>query len=243
MFLPFLAFIAGMLTLLSPCILPVLPFLFAGNHSNASRHTFAMLIGMMLTFAVIASLAAVAGEWVIEANDYGRHLALIFFALFGAMLLFPALATRLTAPLVALGNHLSACANRHPPGWAGHMLLGVATGLLWTPCAGPILGLILTTAATKGISLTTSLLLVAYAAGAACALLLVLRTGDRLMRAVKRRMGASEWLKRLLGALMLLGVAAIASGADVELLASITASLNQDIEHSLLQLFSSSGAH
>src|SRR5690606_6188725 len=129
-----------------------------------------MLIGMALMFAVIASLAAVGGSWAISANQYGRTAALLLLALFGLALLLPGLAERATRPLVRLGARLSEEAGSGRSGIGGSLLRGVATGLLWAPCAGPILGLVLTGAALQGANAGTSLLLLAYALGAATSL-------------------------------------------------------------------------
>jgi cytochrome c biogenesis protein CcdA len=80
------------------------------------------------------------------------------------------------------------------------LLLGVATGLLWAPCAGPILGLVLTGAALGGASAQTSLLLLAYAAGAATSLAGALLVGGRCSRRMKKSLGAGEWIRRGIGA-------------------------------------------
>src|SRR6516225_3484258 len=145
MILFLLAYLGGVLTILSPCILPVLPFVFASAGRPFLRNGLPMLLGMALTFAAVAALAAVGGGWAVEANRYGRIAAIVLLAGFGLILLFPALSERLTRPVVALGNRLSQFADRDgTPSVAGSLLLGVATGLLWAPCAGPILGLILT---------------------------------------------------------------------------------------------------
>ena len=93
------------------------------------------------------------------------------------------------------------------------LLLGVATGLLWAPCAGPVLGLILTGAALQGANARTSLLLLAYAAGAATSLALALLVGGRVFAAMKRSLGAGEWIRRGLGVAVLVAVVAIALGA------------------------------
>ena len=67
-----LAYLGGVLTIISPCILPVLPFVFARADRSFARNGLPMLAGMALTFAVVASFAAVAGGWVVEANQYGK---------------------------------------------------------------------------------------------------------------------------------------------------------------------------
>src|ERR1700691_5334200 len=102
-----LAYLGGVLTILSPCILPVLPFVFARADQPFVKSGLPLLLGMAVTFAAVASLAAVGGGWAVQANGYGRIVALAVLAGFGVLLLFPALADRVTRPLVALGARLS----------------------------------------------------------------------------------------------------------------------------------------
>src|SRR5580704_3195185 len=137
MFLILAAYIGGVLTILSPCILPVLPFVFARSDQPFRRSGLPLLAGMVVTFALVASLAAVGGGWAVRANQFGRTAALVLFGIFGLTLLFSSLAERITRPLVQLGGRLSQNADGGP-GIANSFLLGIATGLLWTPCAGPI---------------------------------------------------------------------------------------------------------
>src|SRR5262252_4383990 len=84
-----LAYLGGVLTIVSPCILPVLPFVFARADRPFLRSGLPMLIGMAITFAAVATLAAVAGGWAVEANQYGRFAAIGLLAIFGLALLFP----------------------------------------------------------------------------------------------------------------------------------------------------------
>jgi len=129
-----LAYLAGVLTIISPCILPVLPFVFARADRSFLRNGLPMLVGMALTFALVATFAAVAGSWVVEANQYGRIAALALMAAFGVTLLFPELADRLMRPLVGVGAKLSASAERdaaeHQATILPSLLLGVATGFM-----------------------------------------------------------------------------------------------------------------
>src|SRR6516225_2475101 len=103
-----LAYIGGALTIVSPCILPVLPFVFARADQPFVRSGLPMLLGMAATFAGVATLAAVGGGWAVEANEYGRLVAIVILALLGVTLLFPLIADWMTRPLVALGARLSA---------------------------------------------------------------------------------------------------------------------------------------
>src|ERR1700760_3525830 len=106
-----LAYLGGVLTIASPCILPVLPFVFARANQPFLRSGLPMLAGMAVTFAAVASLAAIGGGWAVATNDYGRIAALALMALFGVTLLFPGVSDRLTRPLVALGARMSAAAD------------------------------------------------------------------------------------------------------------------------------------
>jgi len=239
MILFLLAYLGGALTILSPCILPVLPFVFAHADKPFLRSGLPMLLGLALSFALVASLATVAGNWAVEANRYGRGAALALLALFGLALLFPALSDRWMQPLVAAGARLSASADSGPRAerWPllSSLLLGAATGLLWAPCAGPVLGLVLTGAALQGGSVETSLLLLSYAAGAATSLALALLVGGRVFATMKRSLGAGEWVRRGLGAAVLLGVAAIALGLDTGLLTRLSLASTATLEQGLIE--------
>jgi cytochrome c biogenesis protein CcdA/thiol-disulfide isomerase/thioredoxin len=230
-----LAYLGGVLTIVSPCILPVIPFVLARADRPFMRNGLPMLIGMTLAFAVVASFASVAGGWVVSANQYGRVAALVLLALFGLTLLFPELADRLMRPLVAVGARLSQSAEQ-----AGEemllapLILGIATGFLWAPCAGPVLGLILTGAALKGANVGTALLLLTYAAGAATSLALALVVGGRVFAAMKRSIGAGEWIRRGLGAAVLVAVVAIALGLDTGFLTNLSLGSTTALEQSLL---------
>jgi len=243
MFLIVLAYLGGALTILSPCILPVLPFVFSRADQPFLRSGLPLLAGMGLTFAAVATLAAVGGGWVTQANQYGRWLAIALLAVFGLTLLLPRLAERLMHPLVSAGSRLSAFAQADGQVRPGSsFLLGIATGLLWAPCAGPILGLVLTGAALRGASAGTTLLLVAYAAGAATSLAVALLIGGRVFTAMKRSLGAGEWLRRGIGAAMLLGVVAIGLGLDTGVLARVSTVATGGIEQHLVDRLASSPA-
>ena len=238
MILFLLAYLGGVLTIVSPCILPVLPFVFARADQPFLRSGLPMLVGMTATFAAVATLAAVVGGWAVEANELGRLAALALLAVFGLALVFPALSDHFTRPLVALGDRLSASADR---GAAARnstilpsLLLGVATGLLWAPCAGPVLGLILTGAALQGANAKTTLLLLAYAAGAATSLALALLVGGRVFAAMKRSLGIGEWVRRGVGVAVLAGVAAIALGLDTGFLSRVSYASTASLEQKLL---------
>jgi cytochrome c biogenesis protein CcdA/thiol-disulfide isomerase/thioredoxin len=237
MILLLVAYLGGVLTILSPCILPVLPFVFARADQPFIRSGLPLLLGMAITFAAVATLAAVGGGWAVQANHYGRLAAILLLAVFGITLLFPELADRMTRPLVRLGSRLSQSASdgaRSGSSFGPSFLLGIATGLLWAPCAGPILGLLLTGAALRGANTGTSLLLLAYAAGAATSLAVALLIGGRVFTAMKRSLGAGEWIRRGLGVAVLAGVVVISLGLDTGLLTRVSLASTSGVEQALL---------
>ncbi|HWT99707.1 MAG TPA: cytochrome c biogenesis protein CcdA, partial [Terriglobales bacterium] len=212
-----LAYLAGIFTIASPCILPILPFVLAGAGKSFRRESLPMLLGLAVAFAGIASLAAFAGGWAVEVNHQARNVILVLLALFGLTLLFPALADRLLRPATAAGTRLSEWASRQrderglSPMHA--VLLGVATGLIWAPCAGPVLGLVLSGAALNGPSLETGALLLAYGLGAATSLAAAILLGQRFFNLMKRPASWNDGFRRMIGAAVVVSAGAIWFGA------------------------------
>ena len=240
MLIALLAFFGGMLTIVSPCILPVLPFVFANAGRSFVRGALPLLAGMALTFAGVATLAAVGGSWAVRANEAGRWVALVLLALFGLALIFPSISDRMTRPFVALGSRMSERGNQDSI-WSS-VVLGIATGLLWAPCAGPILGIIFTAAAINGATLGTTFLLLAYALGAATSLALALLVGGRVFQRMKGSLHATEWIRRLLGVLVIAGVVAIAFGLDTRVLSRLSSAQTSAFETGLAQKLGLGGA-
>src|SRR5580700_2495041 len=213
-----LAFVGGVLTILSPCILPVLPFVFAHADRPFRRAGLPLLLGMALTFSLVATAAAYGGHWVVRLNQGGRYVAMAVFLILGLTLLFPELAEAATRPLVRAGSRLQGAPSSQERSITKSFVLGISTGLLWAPCAGPILGLILTGAAIQGPSARSSFLLLSFALGAAVSLAIALFAGNKVFSTLKRSLSFEIWIRRGLGVLVILGVAAIALGWDTNLL-------------------------
>lgn len=228
-----IAFLGGLLTVLSPCILPVVPFLFAGIDRTRSS-ILLTLGGMVLTFALISSLAVVSSEWVIQANNTGRHVALVVMALFALSLISARISGWLASPFVLLGNRLDP-QTRRMSGPLGSLMIGVATGLLWAPCAGPILGVILTGAMLQGTNAQTSLLLAAYGLGSALSLGTLIFAGRGLVNRLKASIPVTGWLRRATGFAVLAAALMISTGADKSLLAGASSEGVSVLEKGVLE--------
>lgn len=227
-----IAFLGGILTVLSPCILPVVPFIFAGVH-RSRLSIFLVLGGMALTFALVSSLAVVGSEWVVRANIAGRQVALVILGLFALSLISARFGTLMARPFVALANRIDP-STRGASGPLASVTIGLATGLLWAPCAGPILGAILSSAMLQGAGTGTILLLLAYGLGSASALGVLIIAGQGLVSRLKAWLPATAWLRRATGFAALLAAVLIGTGADRQLFEKASSEGSIATEHSLI---------
>lgn len=227
------AFLGGVLTLFSPCVLPVLPLLFS-RAGGPAWSPLLTLVGLASGFAVLASLAVVSSEWVIHASEWGRYLALGLLAVSAVALLSSRFGTWISRPWLWLGGRLHGDARRMPPVLSA-WLMGFAAGLLWAPCAGPILGLILSGAMLNGPSASTSLLLVSFGLGAAVAMGGLIFIGRGAFQRAKLSLSKVEWLRRGAGVLALLALLGIASGTSNQLTAVGSSRLSAELERKVIE--------
>jgi len=235
-----LAYLGGLLTIFSPCVLPVLPFVFLRADQSFRRSGLPILLGMALTFALLASLATIGGAWLIEVNQYGRYAAMLLLLLLGMALIFPSWSERIMRPFVAIGGRLQQRADQHSS-IKGSLLLGIAVGFLWAPCAGPILGLVLAGAALNGANLYSASLLLVFAAGAATSLGVALLASGRVIAWMKRNLGIEEWIRRGLGVLVVVGIVVIALGWDTRFLAQFSLANTSNTEQQLIDRLAQRG--
>ncbi|MEO5580996.1 MAG: cytochrome c biogenesis protein CcdA, partial [Gemmatimonadaceae bacterium] len=189
-----LAFLGGVLTIASPCILPVVPLVFARASESTRRETVSLLAGLALAFAATATIAALAINWLVVASEWGRLAALMLLAITGVALISPRVAVILARPATRMGSALAGSrGGKHLP-VASNVVGGAAIGLLWAPCAGPILGLLIVGAAGM-TAVHSSLLFLTFALGAVVSLAFVLSAGSRL-RARLTRAGRGESIIR-----------------------------------------------
>ncbi len=203
------AALAGAGTALSPCVLPVLPALLSAGGSGGRRRPLGIVLGLSVTFTVtIAGAAKVVGGVGLGSGGL-RTVAVVVLLGFGLALLAPAqVADRLEAPL----SRLSRLGPRsRGDGFSSGLLVGAALGLVYTPCAGPILAAVVTVGAASGRTVTVAL---AYAVGSAVVLLALMLGGRRLADRV-RVAGRGPALRRVLGVVMTVTAVAVLAGADV----------------------------
>jgi cytochrome c biogenesis protein CcdA/peroxiredoxin len=209
-----LAFLGGVLTILSPCILPIVPLVFARSERGFAREIAPMLGGLAVAFTAAALIATATAHWLIVANVLGRDIALVLFAIVGISLVSTRAAEWIARPATRagaalLGAHRDA-ASATP---LRNIVLGMAVGLLWAPCAGPILGVLIAAAATTDAPRAASLFLT-FALGAAMSLAVVLSLGSKLIARIKRAGATEIAVRRVLGVATIITVIAIFLGYD-----------------------------
>jgi cytochrome c biogenesis protein CcdA/thiol-disulfide isomerase/thioredoxin len=175
-----LAFVAGLITAISPCVLPVLPIVLGGGVSQHRRRPFAIIAGLATCFFVSILFAT----WILDAlglpKDLLRNVSIGLLFLFAATLLFPQLGVLVEKPLARM--------SRRPAGdLGGGFLLGCALGFVFVPCAGPALGFVTTSAAVRDFGPKTIGVALAYTLGACSVMLAVALGGQRLAQRVRGR--------------------------------------------------------
>jgi cytochrome c biogenesis protein CcdA/thiol-disulfide isomerase/thioredoxin len=206
------AFLAGAGTALSPCVLPVLPALLSAGGVGGRRRPLGVVVGLVATFTItIAGIAKVVGG-VGLGSDPLRLLAVAVLFLAGLALLVPGLGDRLEARLSRLSSFgVSGMRAGEGDGFASGLIVGAALGLVYTPCAGPILAAVISVGAASGRSVAVA---IAYALGSGV-VLLALTLGGRSLFDRVRRAGGALTLQRVLGAIMVITAVAIAAELDV----------------------------
>ena len=208
-----LAFLGGVLTIFSPCILPILPLVFSRGDRSFRREIAPMLFGLALAFTGAALIATATAHWLLVANAIGRDAALLLLALVGVTLVSQRAAEWATRPATRMGAVLLGGAREPVASPARATLIGVAIGLLWAPCAGPILGLLIAAAAVSHAP-RAGLLFLTFALGAVMSLAVVTSLGGRVLARLKRAGAADLAVRRVLGSLTLATVVALVFGWD-----------------------------
>lgn len=205
-----IAFLGGMVSLLSPCTLPVIPLLFAGFQGQR-RHILALLVGMIVMFTLVAMVVTAASEWIASATIIGRWVALTILAIAALALIFPPFAQRIAGPAVSAGNILNTQSGQ-TRGMGSAFLAGLAVGLLWSPCAGPILGAIFSINIAGHSAIATGALLAAYGSGCVLMLGLLIMGGKALMAPLRAKSALMARLRQGAGVMMLAAVVFNATG-------------------------------
>jgi cytochrome c biogenesis protein CcdA/thiol-disulfide isomerase/thioredoxin len=209
-----LALAAGVVTVASPCILPMLPVLLGAAWGRRDpRRPLFIVLGFVATFAVTAFAFGVSTRVLGISQDAVRGVAIAALCVFGVLALFPRAFEKLAPALTPLGDATARLPQRE--GALGALLLGASLGALWTPCAGPVLASILVLLASAPEPARAAPLLLAYALGAGVPMLAIAYGGQAAASRMRGLARHAAVLHRGFGALVLVTALAMLQGADV----------------------------
>lgn len=218
-----LAILAGILTVGAPCILPILPILLGSTVGQTGKtRVLAIVSGFILTFAVVGVSLSLLINQLGLAPDTLRNVAVVMLAIFGTFLIWPTPFEHLTRRFGGLFNRMGAIGNRYgnSGNWGG-FVLGVVLGIIWTPCAGPVLGSILTLVATSTDLARAGILLFAYAVGAGIPMLIIGYGSQYVTARVAKIARYSKILQQFFGILIVLLAVAMFFQYDLVLQAKL----------------------
>ncbi len=224
------AFLSGVITILSPCILPVLPILLSGGVSGGRARPFGVITGFVVSFTVFTLALSTIVQALHIPSDALRIAAVVLIVLFGLVMLVPRLSAwfELAASRLATGGRRLAPAGGAGPagggpggarggGWAGYWggcLVGLSLGLVWTPCVGPIMASVISLALTSRVESGSVYITLAYSLGTALPMLGVMFGGRALLNRVPALARNAANIQRGFGVLMILVGVAIGLGWD-----------------------------
>jgi cytochrome c biogenesis protein CcdA len=211
-----LGFSAGLLSTLSPCVLPILPVLIGSALSAHRRAPFALALGLALSYAIIGTLLARAGAAIPLSGEWAHRFVAGLLAVFGLLLLSAPLArsfSQASAGLADIGNRLSD--RWHLDGLLGQFVIGLLLGIVWSPCVGPTLGAAIVLAGQGNQLAQSALLMALFGLGAALPIpLLALLSRAMIQRRRHALLRIGQSGKQWLGVGLLAAALLILSGAD-----------------------------
>jgi cytochrome c-type biogenesis protein len=197
-----LALFAGILTIAAPCTLPVLPILLGASIGRrAGARPVFIAAGFVASFAFVALALNTLAAVLHFDPDVLRTAGLALLVIFGALMIWPAAFERLTTRLAGAGAALHPNTGAHTN--LGGFVLGTTLGLIWTPCAGPVLGAILTAIATSPDHAHSALVLLTYTIGAAVPMLAVAYGGQAISTRLRRVAPYTARLQQAFGVIVI----------------------------------------
>ncbi|HSW90088.1 MAG TPA: cytochrome c biogenesis protein DipZ [Patescibacteria group bacterium] len=202
------SFLAGLATALSPCVLPVLPAILSAGLSGSKKHSLAIIIGLVVSFSFFTLfLTTIVKLLGIDPNIL-RFVSIAIIAVFGLILIFPKFSDWFARFTYGIGNIGSSVDTE------SGLLLGAALGLVWTPCAGPILASVSTLALTSSVNSSAVILVIFYSLGVALPLVGLLFGGQKLLSSVRGLNPFAEKIRKVFGVLMVLTAIALVFNFD-----------------------------
>lgn len=217
-----IAVAAGILTIGAPCILPLLPILLGSSVGNFSKfRPMFIALGFVVMFSIVGLVISSITSALHLSENLLRNIATVMLGLFGLFMIWPRPFEQLTTYLSSFTTKASSMSQEAGTGNLGGFVLGLLLGLLWTPCAGPVLGSILTLIATQQDKIQAGILLVAYAIGAGIPMLLIAYGGQYITTKIRAITPYTKIIQQLFGVIIILLALAIYFNYDTLIQAKI----------------------
>ncbi len=196
------AFLGGLVTILSPCILPILPIILAGSLTGGKRKPYGIILGFVFSFTFFTLfLSSLVKLFNISADNL-RYLSIVILIIFALTLLIPQIQLFLEKIISRFSSLLGSSSKRQ--GFSGGLLIGFSLGLLWTPCVGPILASVITLALTGSVSGGAFLITLAYSLGTALPMLAIMYGGRNLLNKAPGLLKNSVAIQKVFAVIMII---------------------------------------
>ncbi|MBP7876131.1 cytochrome c biogenesis protein DipZ [Candidatus Woesebacteria bacterium] len=206
------AFFAGLITILSPCILPLLPILLSSADSSGKQRPIGVVTGFVLSFTLftlfLSTIVRISGI----PGDSLRIVAMVVLVFFGTSLLLPQFQSLVERLFSRFANVLPS--NQSNKGFFGGVVVGLSLGLLWTPCVGPILASVISLSLIGTVTAETLFIVFAYSLGAAIPMFLIMMAGSKALQKVPWLVRNSAGIQKAFGVLMILTAVSIMFNLD-----------------------------
>lgn len=209
----FFAFVAGVVTVLSPCVLPLLPVILANSAIGGRLRPVGVIVGFAVFFSAITLLLSLLVRQFSLSPDAHRTTAALIFIVMGLVLAIPALKARFEMLAAPIANPF-ALAGGSSSGFGGGVMVGAGLGLAWTPCVGPIMASVITLALNQQTTFSSALTAVAFSLGTAIPMGLAVLFGHRLYSRIGFLKHNSARIQQVMGILILAVGLAIWFGVD-----------------------------
>jgi cytochrome c biogenesis protein CcdA/thiol-disulfide isomerase/thioredoxin len=213
--------LSGLVTVLSPCILPVLPIVLSSTLTGGKRRPLGVVSGLIISFSIFTlAISQIVSLLGISANVL-RILAVVIIGILGLGLILPGL-NELIEKLFSRLPGLVKQGEQQGSGFGSGFITGASLGLIWAPCAGPILAAVTTLAATQAVSFGSVVVVISYAIGAGIPLLAIAYGGRNLMQRVPFLVNNARKVQQTFGVIMIVTALLIAFNVDTMVTAWVT---------------------
>ena len=211
----FFAFVSGLVTIAAPCIWPILPIVLSSAATGGRRRPLGVTLGIIISFSILTLSIAYIVRVIPFDTEWLRYISVAIISILGLSLIIPKLGAYIETIVSRLGNTFQPSQkNTNDTGFHGGLLTGLSLGVVWTPCAGPILATIATLAAIRAVSFDLILVMAAYMIGVAIPLFIFSVAGQKLFDKSRQFSQYTAAIQKVFGIIMIATAFMILTGYD-----------------------------